>query len=53
MNNTSGELKSILVEPSKEINSQEYKLNKQGDIILPLECLSPVKDVIIMEKALL
>ena len=53
MDNISGELESILVEPSKEINSQEYKLNKQGDIILPLGCLSPVKDVVIMEEALL
>ena len=46
----SGEVTSILIEPSKEIDINNYKQNNRGRIILPFENISPVQDVIIIEK---
>ena len=46
----SGEINSLLIEPSKEIDTTNYKKNNQGRIILPFENISPVQDVIIIEK---
>ena len=50
VDNTSGEVTSILVEPSKEIDSWKYKLNKHGDIIFQCNSLAAVKDIIIVEE---
>lgn len=46
----SGEVTSILLEPSNEIDISNYKKNNHGRIILPIENISPVQDVIIIEK---
>lgn len=45
-----GESTSILVKPSKEIDPKSYKLNEQGDIIFPFDSVTPVKDIVIIEK---
>jgi sporulation protein YlmC with PRC-barrel domain len=49
-NSVSGEITSILLEPSNDIDISNYKKNNQGRIILPFENISPVQDVIIIEK---
>ena len=49
-NADSGKINSLLIEPSKEIDISNYKKNNQGRIILPFENISPVQDVIIIEK---
>ena len=46
----SEEVTSLIIEPSKEIDTSKYKKNNQGRIILPFENISPVQDVIIIEK---
>ena len=45
-----GESKSILVKPSKEIDPLTYKHNEQGDIIFPLESIKTVKNISILEN---
>ena len=44
---------SILVSPSKEIDILDYKTNTQGDIIIPLGSITPIKNVVILEKNLI
>ncbi len=46
----SGELSSILIEPSKEIDIENFQKNEHGKIVLPCECISQVQDVIIFEN---
>ena len=46
----SGEINSLLIEPSKEIDISNYKKNNKGRIILTFENIFPVQDVIIIEK---
>ncbi len=46
----SGEINYLLLKPSKEIDINNYEKNNQGRIILPFENISPVQDVIIIEK---
>lgn len=46
----SGEVTSILIEPSKEINVDNFQKNEQGNIVLPGENISQVQDVIIFEN---
>jgi sporulation protein YlmC with PRC-barrel domain len=41
---------SILISPSKEIEVQDYKSNTEGEIIIPLSRIKPIKDVLIFEK---
>ena len=41
---------SIIVSPSKEIEVRDYKSNTEGDIIIPLSRITPIKDVLIFEK---
>jgi sporulation protein YlmC with PRC-barrel domain len=45
-----GNIRTILIEPSKEININDYKRNEQGRIIIPFENVSSVQDVMIIEK---
>ena len=52
LDKNTGDVKSILIEPSKDINISNYKLNNQGRIILPFENISHVKDIVIIEKEL-
>jgi sporulation protein YlmC with PRC-barrel domain len=47
-----GDSETILVSPSKEIDIIDYKTNTQGDIIIPLDSITPIKDVVILEKNL-
>jgi sporulation protein YlmC with PRC-barrel domain len=48
----SGEITSILIKPSQEMNLNGFTLSDSGDIIFPLSSLSCVKDIIIIEEAL-
>jgi sporulation protein YlmC with PRC-barrel domain len=50
VNTGSGEITSFLITPSRKIDSKEYKKNKQGEIFLPVDCISTVKDIVIFEK---
>lgn len=50
VDNHTGESTSILVKPSKEIDTQSYKLNEQGDIIFPFDSITAVKNIVIIEK---
>ena len=46
----SGKITSLLVKPSHKIDPKEYMQNKQGEIVLPINCISPVQDVVVFEK---
>jgi sporulation protein YlmC with PRC-barrel domain len=50
LDTNSGELSSILIEPSKEIDIENFQKNENGKIVLPCECISKVQDVIIFEN---
>ena len=52
-NTDTGKINSLLIEPSKKIDINDYKKNNEGIIILPFENVSPVQDVIIYEKELI
>jgi len=52
IDNHTGEATSISVKPSKEIDTQSYKRNEQGDIIFPFDSVASVKDIVIIEKNL-
>lgn len=43
-----GKLMDILVEPSDEIDPRLYHLNKEGNLIFPFESVKSVKDVVIL-----
>jgi len=43
----------ILVSPSKGIDIFNYKTNTQGDIVIPLSNIAPIKDIVILEKNLI
>ena len=53
VDDVSGEITSVFVKPSSEINTQNYKFNEHGDIVFPCTSLVSVKDVIIVEDPLL
>jgi sporulation protein YlmC with PRC-barrel domain len=44
------EIKTTLIKPSKQINLNTYKLNKQGEIIIPFKSLTKVKNIFIFEE---
>lgn len=44
---------SVLVSPSKDIDIQDYKTNTQGNIIIPLSSITPLKNIVILEKNLI
>jgi sporulation protein YlmC with PRC-barrel domain len=46
----SGKITSFLITPSHQIDTKEYKLNKQGEIFLPVDCISTVQDIVVFEK---
>jgi sporulation protein YlmC with PRC-barrel domain len=48
----SGEITSVLIQPSKEVNLQKYTLTNRGEIIFPFSSLSSVKDIIVIEEPL-
>jgi len=43
-----GELLSILIEPSEDVDPRLYHLDKQGHIVFPFGSIKSVKDVIII-----
>ncbi|PNX54288.1 MAG: hypothetical protein BV458_00290 [Thermoplasmata archaeon M9B2D] len=48
-NNSSGEITSVIVKPSKDVDVQRYPLSNGGVIIVPFSALSSVKDIIVFE----
>jgi sporulation protein YlmC with PRC-barrel domain len=46
----SGKITSLLIDPSHTIDLTKYNQNKQGDIVLPIDFISPVRDVFVFEK---
>ena len=46
----SGEITSLLVNPSSKIDLDEYIQNKQGEILLPIDSISTVQDIVVFEK---
>ena len=48
----SGQIMSVLIKPSKEVNLQKYVLTDHGEIIFPFSSLSSVKNIIIAEEPL-
>ncbi|RLF54735.1 MAG: photosystem reaction center subunit H [Thermoplasmata archaeon] len=49
MDQRTGELKSLLVEPSEDIDTRLYHLDEKGHIILDFDSVKSVKDVIIVK----
>lgn len=43
-----GQLVSILVEPSDDVDPRLYHLDNQGHLVFPFESIKSVKDVIII-----
>jgi sporulation protein YlmC with PRC-barrel domain len=43
-----GEVKSILVEPSEDIDPRLYHLDDMGHLLFPFDTIKSVKDVIIV-----
>ena len=43
-----GAIKSLLVEPSDDIDPRLYHLDKQGHLVFPFDSIKSVKDVIII-----
>lgn len=43
-----GQLQSILVEPSDDVDPRLYHLDNQGHLVFPFETIKSVKDVIII-----
>ena len=48
VNAKTGELISLLVEPSDDIDPRLYHLDDQGHLVFPFESIKSVKDVIIV-----
>jgi sporulation protein YlmC with PRC-barrel domain len=43
------EIKTISVESSEDINSQAFTVNEQGDIVIPFQDLTRVKNIFVFE----
>ena len=48
VDNKTGELVGILVEPSDDIDPRLYHLDNQGNLVFPFNSIKSVKDVIII-----
>ena len=48
VDNKTGKLMTILVEPSDDIDSRLYHLDTHGHLIFPFDSIKSVKDVIII-----
>ena len=53
VDNTSGQILSVSVKPSEEMNFQNFKVNEHGEIIIPYASLKTIKNVIIAEDSLI
>lgn len=49
MDQRTGELKNLLVEPSEDIDVRLYHLDERGHIILDFDSVKSVKDVVIVK----
>ena len=49
MDQRTGELKNLLVEPSEDIDTRLYHLDEKGHIVLDFDSVKSVKDVIIVK----
>lgn len=47
---SSGEITSVIVKPSKDVDVQRYPLSNDGVLVVPFSALSSVKDVIVFEE---
>jgi len=48
VNSKTGQLQSLLVEPSDDIDPRLYHLDNQGHLVFPFDSIKSVKDVIII-----
>lgn len=48
VNEGTGKLVDILVEPSDEIDPRLYHMNEEGYLVFPFETIKSVKDVVIV-----
>ncbi len=48
VNSKTGQLQSLLVEPSDDIDPRLYHLDKQGNLVFSFDSIRSVKDVIII-----
>ena len=48
VNSKTGQLQSLLVEPSDDIDPRLYHLDKQGHLVFSFDSIRSVKDVIII-----
>jgi sporulation protein YlmC with PRC-barrel domain len=48
VNDKTGELINILVEPSDDVDPRLYHLDKQGYLVFPFDVIRSVKDVVII-----
>lgn len=48
----SGKIISLLIDPLDSIDSEDYTLNEQGQIVLPYQDIAPVKDALVFEDTL-
>jgi len=49
MDQRTGELKNILVEPSEDIDVRLYHLDERGHIVLDFDSVKSVRDVVIVK----
>lgn len=48
----SGKIVSLLIDPFDSIDSEDYTLNEQGNIVLPYRDIAPVKDALVFEDTI-
>ncbi len=46
----SGKVMMLIIKPNKEIDLRFYKLNEQGEMMLPFTAVKAVKDVLIINE---
>lgn len=49
MDQKTGELKNLLIEPSEDIDTRLYHLDERGYIVLDFDSVKSVKDVVIVK----
>jgi sporulation protein YlmC with PRC-barrel domain len=49
VDSATGEIEHMLVVPSEELDTRQFKLDNQNRIILPFNSMRAVKDVIVMD----
>lgn len=49
MNEATGELETVLIEPSGDVDPRLFKRDDRGYLIFPFESVQAVRDVIIMK----